>query len=276
MSPACRGGGRQAVFLCIGIFVLTAGIAAAGTPDNQEFHKDTISRTETVRAGETVRVVNPHGNVHARFGGYQNKLEVRSTEQRLEQDLPELKVLISRGDSGLDVVVGPADTGEPSPARFETHDRIDLVLFVPEGLALNVRTDDGLIDVKKIRGDVSVESRTGEVRINSIRGRAQARSLRGRISATLETGATAESQSFVTETGDIEVWIGEDAQLEAVLATSGEICTDFSIEIEHQRLEEPNKNGVAIVGQGGPRLRLGSKQGRVCLRRMEKELKPRN
>jgi hypothetical protein len=269
-------GGRQVAFLCIGILVLTTGIAAAGTPENPEFHKDTVSRTETVGTGEIVRVVNPHGNVHARFGGYQNRLEVQSTEQRIEADLPELKVLLSRDDAGLDIVVGPDDTGDPSPAGFATRDRIDLVLFVPEGVVLDVLTDGGLIDVKKIRSDVSAETRTGEVRIKSIRGRARARSLRGRISATLETGATGESQDFVTETGDIEVWIGEDAHAEAILATSGEICTDFSIEIEHHPLEEPNKVGVAMVGPGGPRLRLGSKQGRVCLRRMEKEFKPRN
>jgi len=269
-------GGRQAVFLCIGIFVLTTRIAAAGTPENPEFHKNTVSRTETVGTGGTVRVVNPHGNVHARFGGFHNRLEVQSTEQRIEEELPELRVLLSRGEAGLDVVVGPAETGNPSPAGFETRDRIDLVLFVPEGVALDIRTDDGLIDVKKIRSDLSADSRTGEVRIKSIRGRAQAKSLRGRISATLVTGVTGESQDFVTETGDIEVWIGEDFHAEAVLATSGEICTDFSIEIQHHRLEEPNKVGVAMVGPGGPRLRLGSKQGRVCLRRMEKELNPRN
>ena len=57
------------------------------------------------------------------------------------------------------------------------------------------------------------------------------------------------------------------------LATSGRISTDFSLEIEHLRFEEPGKHGTATLGKGGPGLTIVSKRGAISLLRQQKFFK---
>jgi hypothetical protein len=251
------------------VLAASQAVAGASDTDESEWRKDSIVRNETIRTGDAVRVVNPFGNVYSRFGGYENEVEVLATHQRPESDRPDLRLLLSHDEDGLNIGVTAGDGASDG----ETRERFDLVVFVPQGAKLDVETRDGLIEVKKLRADVVASSLTGDLRITSIEGRVLAQTSRGRITATLETGVTRASQEFVTETGDVEVHVWEDADVHVDLATSGEICTDFSLDIEHRRFEEPNKHAVAIVGQGGPRLKLASKQGRVCLRRLQRDFR---
>lgn len=267
-------GHRRRALACLFACAL---LVAVGHTSGDESVRDEFSRKdstqwfETVEPGQTVRVVNLFGDVYARFGGYESKVEILATSQRLEASLPELEVRFDRGDHGLDITVGFA--GEVDEGT-ETRDRIDLVVFIPEGVSLEARTGDGLIDIKKLKGDVLASSLKGDLRVHSVAGRVSAKTARGDITATLATGATTERQDLTTQTGDIEVWLWEDADMNVSLATSGEISTDFSLEIEHLRFEEPSKHAVAVVGRGGPELTLRSKQGRVRLLRLQKSFKP--
>ena len=147
-----------------------------------------------------------------------------------------------------------------------------VVLFVPIGHALDVQTENDLIEAKKLKGDVIASSIKGDINLRSIHGRVQAKSVHGRIAVVLATGVTDRPQDVTTETGDIELHIGEDADMEVHIATSGEISTDFSLEIEHRRFEEPGKHAHAVIGEGGPGLTLTSKRGRVRLLRLLREL----
>jgi len=258
--------------LCVWALLLVAVPPSADESAPEEFsRKNSDQWFEMLRPGQGVRVVNPFGNVYARFGGYENKVEILATSQRLELDRPELEVRFSHGDERLRIEVG--FSGEAADGAG-TRDRVDLVIFVPEGASLDVKTADGFIEAKGLKSDLTSASVKGDMRIRAIQGRVNAKSERGAITVTLETGATADAQDFATETGDIEVWLWEDGGFNASLATSGEISTDFSLEIEHRRFEEPSKHATAIVGEGGPGLTLRSKQGRVRLLRLNKHFKP--
>ena len=248
-----------------------------------DFEKITSQWLEPIEAGGTLSVVNMFGNVYARFGGYENQVEILATAQRLESELPELKVDRRRVEGSLEIVVGPAvataDAADGSTAgreatQFETRDRVDLVVFVPQGATFDVRTGDGLIEAKGLKSDLIAESFKGDVRVRSIDGRVRAKTARGEISAMLETDVTKEIQELTTETGDIEVHLWEDADMEVRLATSGEISTDFSLTIEHRRFEEPGKHAEATVGDGVAGLRLYSKRGRIRLLRLQRPDKP--
>jgi len=227
--------------------------------------KLSTSHFRPVSPGGTLRVVNPFGDVHARFGGYGNEAEILATSQRLESSRPELEMRFSTDGQRTDVVV--ADPGA-ADKEIGSRDRIDLVVFVPLGIALAVRTSDGTIAIKGLRGDVDASSVSGNIRLGSVKGRVRAKSSRGDILAELETGVTTEPQELVTETGEIEAWLWEDAQLRVEIRTSGQIRTDFSLDIEHQRFEEPSKHAVAVAGDGGAELLLRSKQGDVGLLRL--------
>jgi len=265
-NPPSRIAVRVGVSLALAVGFCVAEPGADALPTEP---KETLQWFEPVPAGGTVRAVNPMGNVYARFGGYEDKVEILATVQKLDAGLPPLEVARIGGDAGLEIVVGHrTGEGRPERARETARDRVDLVLFVPLGATLDAETLDGLIEVKGLKSDLIASTLTGDVRVLGVRGRVRVKSARGAISATLETGVTAERQEFTTETGDIEIHVWEDAQLEARIATSGEITSDFSVEIEHRRFEEPGKLALAVLGEGGPSLQLQSKRGRIKLLRL--------
>jgi len=255
--------------------------AGAESPQVEEsWQKNTYQWFEKIEPGGRVQVVNPYGNIYARFGGYENQVEILATIQRLEQELPELEVIFRHVEGGgLEVTVAPhapaaRDGAVSSPGAEETRDRVDLVLFVPQGAALHARTEADRIEVKGLEGDLIAESVKGDIWVRKVKGNVRAKSERGQISAMLETGVTAQPQQFSTVTGEIEVHLWEDANMNVTIDTSGEISTDFSMRIEHRRFEEPGKHAVAIVGDEGPQLSLFSKRGRVRLLRLPRSFKP--
>lgn len=270
-------GGRGA--LCVVALAMALCGVHAETPDSDlPPAKQSEQWFESVGPGETLRVVNRFGNVYARFGGYEPQTEILATIQKLDPDRPALEVVRERVESGLVVRVGYADPASSGSLvtmpTAGSPDQVDLVLFVPKGATLDVETTDGLIAIKKIRSDLFASSIDGEIRIQSIEGRIKVKSDRGPISATIEVGVTDQPQEITTVTGDIEVHLWEDAGMDVRVATSGEISTDFTMEIEHRRFEEPGKHAKATVGKGGPRLDLRSKRGRVRLLRLPRHFKP--
>ena len=261
--------GRRAA-VCAGILVALFLPAAGEEPPAAESWKKTTRQwIETVAPGKRLLLVNPHGDVYVRFGGYENRVEIVATIQRLEPSLPPLTVAFRQVEAGLDATVGPEGSSDPEfpavPGIEKTRDRVDLAVFVPKGVALHVRTGEGRMEIKGLESDLDAESVKGDIRIAKIKGRVQARSERGAIVAMLEAGATAESQELTTSTGDITVHLWEDAKATVRIATSGEIATDYSLQVERRRFEEPGKHAVAVVGEGGPELSLLSKRGNVRL-----------
>jgi len=254
---------------------LVVSSAFAGTSqDDVNYSKETTKRFETIEPGAQLRVVNHHGNVYARFGGYENRVELLATTQKLDQGLPPLELRTRETEGGLVVDVAPEGQESAEAGSVDRRDRVDLVVFVPRGAVLEVETREDLIEAKGLESDVSASSLKGDIRIRSIKGRVRAKTDRGTIEVTLETGATPEPQELTTVTGEIEVYLREDADMSVDLATSGEISTDFTLTIEHRRFEEPGKYGTAVVGDGGPQLTLRSKRGAIRLFRLQKDFAP--
>lgn len=238
------------------------------------FKRTTSQWFETLEPGGLLLVDNPFGNVYARFGGYDNRVELLATFQHLDPDLPDLEVRREHVRGGLEVRVvdeGGGSQAGPTPSR---RDRVDLVVYVPSGVPLQVRTVKGDIEAKGLEGSFKATSTAGNVTVRKIHGPIGIETRRGKITATLLTGATSDPQILETETGEIQVHVWEDADLKVDIATSGEISTDFSLEIEHLRFQEPGKRARAIIGAGAAELRLASKQGPIRLFRLQKDFHP--
>ncbi len=243
---------------------------AAQTPEQSEEHWQKTTETFFEKIGEAAAVVveNPHGNIWVRFGGYEDQVEIIATKQRLEPELPELVVQRRSVEKNLHVSVVSEKPEAPGPA--DRRDRIDLVLFVPIGRSVDLATVEDDIAVKGLRGDLTVATVKGNVQLRKISGSVNATSERGKITALLESDVTKADQRFESLTGNIEITVYEDAVHDVAIATSGTITTDFSIEIEHRRFEEPGKYATAILGGGGPKLSMTSKRGSVSLLRQQK------
>ena len=248
-------------------------MAADTPPETPSWEKRTDQWFESIESGGRVRIINPHGSIYARFGGYEPQVELLATVQRIDHDLPELEVRRERTGDGITVTVAFGKPLEPAVAAAH-RDRIDLVVFVPLGSTLDAETLDGRSEAKGLKSDLIARSIKGDLFVRSIAGRLQLETQRGDISATLVGGATVEPQQLTTRTGDIEAYLWEDADFEVEIATSGEISTDFSLTVEHLRYEEPGKRARASIGVEGPELRLSSKRGRVRLLRLQRTSKP--
>ena len=235
----------------------------------ETFEKSNSVWFETIEPGGRVSVDNPYGTIYARFGGYEDEVEIMASIQLIDSGKPPLQVRRTAVDGGLQISVEPTEAGGGEARR----DRIDLVVFIPKGVALDARTEKDLIEAKGLKSDVKASSVQGDITIRSITGRVEAETSRGRISAALENNVTQQHQNFSTVTGEIEIHLWEDAVMQVDLATSGEISTDFTLRIEHRRFEEPGKYGYATLGEDGPRLTLRSKRGNIRLLRLQKDFK---
>ncbi len=251
-------------------------VAQDGPPDADaaawaDWEKRAEQWFEPVEAGQTARVVNRYGNIYARFGGYEKRMELLATVQTLDPERPDLEVRRTPTDGGgLDVSVE-----DPAPNSKGKRGRIDLVVFVPEGVALQAETEGDLIEIKGLHSDVSARTGTGDIRIRGVDGRVNVSTDRGEISVALESAATRQPQELVSKTGNIELHVWEDADFDVDLRTSGQITTDFSLQIEHRRFEEPGKIATTVIGEGGPRLAVSSKRGQIKLLRLIRDAKPR-
>lgn len=253
--------------LVVALTVTTAHAQDGETPE-EHWEKTTESFFEKAGAGARVVVDNPHGNIWVRFGGYEEKVEIIATGQILEPELPRL--VVKRENEGGDLHVTVASEKPEAPASTDRRDRIDLVLFVPIGRRVELSTFDDDIAVKGLKGDLAIKTVKGNVNLRKNVGAVNVYSERGRVLALLESGVTESEQRFESITGDIEITLYEDAAHDVTIATSGVISTDFSLQIEHRRFEEPGKHARATVGAGGPGLSMTSKRGRISLLRQQK------
>jgi hypothetical protein len=266
-SFAWAGGILLALCLC-------GGATLAGPPDGElPWEKTTAQWMETIPSGGTIRIINPFGNVYARFGGYEGRVELLANSQQIDDNLPGLEVRREHIGTRLEIRVVP-EGEEGTGGRHDHRDRVDLVIFVPKGVTLDVQTEDGDIEATGLMSDLIATSITGDIYIRKIRGHVRLDTARGQITAALLTGVSEMPQQLSTVTGEIEVHVWEDADLQVVIATSGMISTDFSVDIEHLPFKEPGKHARATIGQGGPELQLLSKRGSIRLLRMQKNFLP--
>lgn len=214
--------------------------AEPSEPDAPEAVRTDLSFT--LPAGQRIDVDNPHGNVFLRFGGYEHQLDIRATVQQPD-GAPEYRFAPGPQGGVFRVAPGLAEGAVPAATQ-----RIDLVLYVPEGHPLQVRTLDGAIESRGVRGDVDYRSLSGEIAARGTTGTLQAASESGKVRVMLEPAAAGSRQRLSTRTGDISIGVSDRLGAEMRLSTSGSYTTDYSLQIEHRDGEEPGKRAQARIG----------------------------
>ncbi len=267
-----------AIWPGLGLADLDAGDRAvvAGNDDQADLSKtaglERFSWREAVGSARSVKILNPHGDVRLRFGGYRGELEVAAVLQQLRPDGTKLEVRVVGDDEVITVTVEPASkSGEPVAELLrDTTDRsrVDLAVMVPKALTVSARTERGMVECHGVKSDATLETTRGDIFVRKTSGCVNGRTEMGKIQVVLLPGVTESAQTFQSVTGDISVYVADTANLDVTLATSGEITTDYSVRIEHRDHEEPDKIAVARVGAGGRDLDLRSKRGSLKLRRL--------
>jgi hypothetical protein len=224
---------------------------------------DRETRIESLPAGLPIRVLNPFGDVRVRFGGYESKLEWRFVAQNPE-GAPPLSVETAVRDAfSLAVSLPPG-------ATQRADQRLDLTLYIAEKHDLAIETQAGLIEVRGLRADLSARSRAGNISFRGITGRIDVHTDSGAIEGQFEGPLPGSTQRVETATGNIVLGLSDRLNARLMLASSAPFATDFSIAVEPQPGQEPNKRGSAELGKPESTIEVFSKRGELrLLRRVE-------
>jgi len=137
-------------------------------------------------------------------------------------------------------------------------------ILVPTGTELDLETLNGSIRVSGVNGSVSARTTNGGVRLADVDGPVRVRSTNGSVEAGFRDGSTLRYPSdFRTTNGSVTVSLpaGLSAQLEAS-TTNGSIHTDFPVTVRGRI----GRSLSAVLGDGGPELRLRTTNGSIRLR----------
>ncbi len=250
------------MFKSLFVIFFSAQILLAQQP---EVKIDRKQIQEPISIGESAIIENSFGDVRLRSGADAKFLEIFAVIQNLEPDTPAPEIVVERKDK--QVVLSVHSTQDK-----ENLDRADLVIYVPEGVNTSTKTVHGLIEIKGLTGDISAISERGEIIIRNVKGHVQAENKSGSILAELLPGVTKLSQDFQTRTGNIALYFWEGFSAVVHLETSGEITTDFSIDIDYRASEEPAKIATATLGQEKGQVSAKTKQGKISILRLLKNL----
>ncbi len=245
--------------------------AMAGTPAGEEVIRR--YRWEgSLAAGAAVDVANLHGDIRARCANGADVL-LLGVIQKTKSD-PDEPVIEVNNEKTLTISVKYPQrkiAGERTPPRVAPIRRVDLTILIPAGSRLRARTRKGFIQAKGIRGDVVARSSGGNIVITT-HGCANAYTERGSIFLDLKQPVWRESPTLETLTGDIRVRLPKNIHAEVIAETSGDITTEYSIEI-HREPTSHRKRARAVISGGGQTLYIKSARGDVTLLGPTPELK---
>jgi hypothetical protein len=241
-------------------------LAAEPVQEEMPTMREPIRRDDSFKlpAGQAIQVENVYGSVYLRFGGYEDQLDIRSTVQQPEGAAAIDFQPAAHGDS---FVVVPH---LPAGVALAQGQRIDLVLYVPKGHPVTVRSVFGVIESRGLKGDIDLATETGDIAVRGTDGTVQARTSEGKIEVTFEgTARPGSIQRLSSRTGNIAVIVSDTLDAEVRLSTSQQFATDYSLDVEHLDGKEPNKIATAVVGKP----KSGTDKAQVVLETLESEIR---
>ena len=242
---------------------LGAGLAGAQSPEMKDWKVERTDRTVEVPPGSAIQVENPWGQLRVR-AGRDGQIQMVANAQRHAEDPREPLIELLEEGEGVVVRVGWTDAEElPSeiPASWQKR-RVDLAVLVPKKAALALETRDGLVQLKGPEGDVTVRTESGDVTLRTP-GAVDVTNERGSVFLQLLSKSWATGSRVKTKTGEIVANLRNGLNARVEIETSGEITTDYSVEIEQAPHPSKRKTAVAVLGEGGPLMTIESDRGPV-------------
>ncbi len=174
----------------------------------------------------------------------------------------------------LGVAVRVSDEGsglrdqDPDPPQ-DSLDRLDLTVFVPQGVSLGAETLRGMVEARGLRSDFAARTLSGDVFAASS-GTIQATTKAGAITAFV---AAAPAQAglrpffFQSASGPITLTLSPGVDLALNLQTAGELLSAFPLTRDRA---PAGTRASAKVGRPDRQLLAVSETGRIEIRRAER------
>jgi hypothetical protein len=219
--------------------------------------------TQALADGKSVRIDNPYGDVRLRFGGYEHVLEWRTVAQNGNA---KDKIAITGTDANEFLVAARL----PAGVALQSGQRVDITVYLPQGHHVAIVTEQGLIEARGLKGNLHGRSVSGNISFRGIAGLIDIETGSGDIEGQPEAAPGGSQQRIATTTGNIVLGLSEQMNAQLEMATSGVFATDFSVSIDPQPGQEPNKRAHAVIGKPDARIEVVSKRGEIrLLRRVE-------
>lgn len=210
-----------------------------------------------------LEIVNIYGDVRARFAG-DRRIDASAVIQRLGPETQRLGWVIERREETLVLLVTPppgrVQDAEARPAKA-AFDRLDLVVYVPEGVSLRVDTLHGLIEGRGLRSDVEARSPLGDVLVTTSAALSvQAGS--GRVYAAFGNGSPERPIIVASGSGSITVALPATPDVSLRVETGGVVTTKLAL--ERSQLGSSSL-ARATLGTGRRPVLVGSVSGEVTV-----------
>jgi DUF4097 and DUF4098 domain-containing protein YvlB len=126
-----------------------------------------------------------------------------------------------------------------------------------------VSTGNGDVDVRGAKSAVRVSTGNGRVNVATSEGPVEVRTGNGDIDVVMTALRAKDDMTFSSGSGSVRVTLpsGYNGELDASTG-NGELRSDFDLKIEGRM--NP-KHVRATIGEGGPRLRLSTGNGRLAI-----------
>jgi hypothetical protein len=213
----------------------------------------------------TIEVRNDFGDIRARLAP-DRRLDMLAVVQRLDPGPDGVGFTVERRGSVVALTVayppGRVKDAVPDPPKA-SYDRLDLTIFVPEGVTLGAHTLRGMVEVRGLKSDVRAATRDGVIRVATT-GSVQARTEEGEITASLDRSQGTGPLVLQSVSGPIQVILAPGPAVDVEVLTTGRVTSDFD-------LKDEKGHRVARRHGGPPRtLLISSQTGPVELRRSDR------
>ena len=241
---------------------------AASPRPPREVPLERLTWSRSVEGPEPITAIeirNDFGDIRARYAA-DRTLDASMVVQRLDPGPQRVGFTVERRGPALALVVGyppgRVKDADPRPPK-DSYDRLDLVIFVPAGVALRAHTLRGLVEVRGLKSDVEAATLDGSIQV-SASGTIQARSTSGEVTATVGADALRASGPpllLQTEAGPVTLFLPPSGDADLRIDAGGEIVSKVPLE---RRAAGGRTRATATLGAGG-RLLLVTAGGPVTV-----------
>jgi len=213
----------------------------------------------------TVEVRNDFGDIRVRFAG-DRRIEASAAIQRLGPGPEDVGVTVERRGGAVVLTVtyppGRIRDADPQPSKTSM-DRLDLTLYLPEGVSLNARTFRGMVEARAVRSDVAAETLDGDITIITRRS-AWARTAGGAMRVTLDADVAGGPNLLVSETGKIVLTLSAGVGVDLRAETGGAIRAGAPVAV---RQENGRSRAAGVIGVRRREVQIYSASGEVSIER---------
>jgi Putative adhesin len=146
---------------------------------------------------------------------------------------------------------------------------------VPTGVALDLQTMNGTVEVRNVSGDYRVHTMNGKVEMDGIGGTGNVETMNGSVHVAFNRNPTRES-SFHTMNGSVDVYFRSEPDADFNIETMhGGVYADFDVttlpttvkgEISNSRYVYRTGGNMKVrAGKGGPQISLHTMNGSINL-----------